>query len=648
MRKLVLFILLFINIDSYCQNFVDIVKEEEKSVVLIKTYDKDGDPLLQGTGFFIDSVGKIVSNYHVFSGAYSAIIYTTDNKEYGLKELLKSSKDYDIIVFSINAPKNKIFNYVKFESKKPEKGEDIFVIGNPLGLENSVSKGIISGIHTIKELGSIYQITAPISPGSSGSPVFNFKGYVIGVASFQLINGQNLNFAIDINCVKKIITNDALLLPINVIKHLPKSKQESINIIDSLMDKQDTLSLYFVNEYIKQYPKSFEGYLNRAKIYSSSFTFNLCNLFDKTCEEKYIRLASSDFTQSIQIAPNNPKTYFERANAKYNYCRFKEKSSLEGWNLKSALEDLLKCEKIDGEYNKVNRLNLSANIKNELKDYKGELEAYDKIIRIEPNQSNTYTNRALVKYYHFNDTIGAIKDLDLAIKLEPLCNYFSWRASIKFATGDYSGTLTDLNKIINDCSNSIYDGSDTYYLKSSVLYKIDGDINDALAAINIAISKRNSNSFFPLNADDSKLFYQRALVYKQLNKYQSALIDVNKVFELTGKDLTKYDYYLRSSIKKGMNDYIGALKDINKALELDVNDDYNNYFKGIIQNNLNDYIGAIISFTKAIELNPREPEYLIKRGLAKFLNNENGCSDWSKAGDLGDYEAYQYIKDYCK
>ena len=91
MRKLVLFILLFINIDSYCQNFVDIVKEEEKSVVLIKTYDKDGDPLLQGTGFFIDSVGKIVSNYHAITGKDSEREYLIG---LGAKEIILR-KDFE-------------------------------------------------------------------------------------------------------------------------------------------------------------------------------------------------------------------------------------------------------------------------------------------------------------------------------------------------------------------------------------------------------------------------------------------------------------------------------------------------------------------------------------------------------------------------
>jgi tetratricopeptide (TPR) repeat protein len=78
----------------------------------------------------------------------------------------------------------------------PSEGEDIFVIGNPLGLESTVSSGIVSAVRDIPAFGKILQITAPVSPGSSGSPVINSKGEVIGIATFIFTKGQNLNFAI--------------------------------------------------------------------------------------------------------------------------------------------------------------------------------------------------------------------------------------------------------------------------------------------------------------------------------------------------------------------------------------------------------------------------------------------------------------------
>src|SRR5205085_1707455 len=78
----------------------------------------------------------------------------------------------------------------------PEEGEKIFVIGNPLRLEGSVADGIVSAVREVPSLGRIVQITAPISHGNSGSPVFNMKGQVVGIVTIRVMNGQNINLAL--------------------------------------------------------------------------------------------------------------------------------------------------------------------------------------------------------------------------------------------------------------------------------------------------------------------------------------------------------------------------------------------------------------------------------------------------------------------
>src|SRR5207248_4620099 len=85
---------------------------------------------------------------------------------------------------------------LSLERTSPQEGESIVVIGNPFGLEGSVTNGIVSAVRDIPGFGRIIQITAPISPGSSGSPVVNMQGQVIGVATLQITGGQSVNFAI--------------------------------------------------------------------------------------------------------------------------------------------------------------------------------------------------------------------------------------------------------------------------------------------------------------------------------------------------------------------------------------------------------------------------------------------------------------------
>jgi S1-C subfamily serine protease len=84
------------------------------------------------------------------------------------------------------------------DSDRLQVGEEVVAIGNPLSLESTVSNGIVSAIRTVDE-GKFVQITAPISPGSSGGPLFNMSGEVVGITTSHLVGGQNLNFAIPIN-----------------------------------------------------------------------------------------------------------------------------------------------------------------------------------------------------------------------------------------------------------------------------------------------------------------------------------------------------------------------------------------------------------------------------------------------------------------
>jgi len=177
------------------QTLVDLVKKVKPSVVLIETFDKDNKPIGQGSGFFIDNKGRLITNHHVIEGAYSATIKTSTGKEYPVQGIVAKDTEADIVKLVVNLPDANI-TFLNLSVNVPSEGEDIFVIGNPLGLESTVSTGIVSAVRDIPTFGKILQITAPVSPGSSGSPVINSKGEVIGIATLVLKEGQNLNFAV--------------------------------------------------------------------------------------------------------------------------------------------------------------------------------------------------------------------------------------------------------------------------------------------------------------------------------------------------------------------------------------------------------------------------------------------------------------------
>ncbi|MGB6392035.1 MAG: trypsin-like peptidase domain-containing protein, partial [Candidatus Acidiferrales bacterium] len=185
-----------------------IAKAANGVIVSIITSDKDGHPVAQGTGFLVSKDGRIVTNYHVIKGASSAIVKLPDGAFYDVDGVVAFDKARDLAVIKAHGQNFRVVTLGN--SDRVQVGEEIVAIGSPLSLESTVSSGIVSGIRTIKEEGGKFlQITAPISPGSSGGPLFNMAGEVVGITTLYLKGGENLNFAIPINDAKRLLSADS-------------------------------------------------------------------------------------------------------------------------------------------------------------------------------------------------------------------------------------------------------------------------------------------------------------------------------------------------------------------------------------------------------------------------------------------------------
>lgn len=165
------------------------------SVVTVTAYYRNARRSKVGSGFFIEEQ-QIVSNWHVVSGANKIQISTADGRIFTVRRVTGFNLSSDVVMLTIDKPEPAVRPLPVLRSL-PERGERIFVIGNPLGTwKGSVTDGIVSAIRKVPGVGEIIQITAPISMGSSGSPVINMEGEVIGMASLMDVRGQNLNFAV--------------------------------------------------------------------------------------------------------------------------------------------------------------------------------------------------------------------------------------------------------------------------------------------------------------------------------------------------------------------------------------------------------------------------------------------------------------------
>ena len=184
----------------------ELVRRIKPSAVAIETFDAKGATISRGSGFFVAN-DKVITNRHVIEKSNRVEIHLIDGKKFVAKGVLAIDGEGDLALLQVDVPPNSVAA-LPLVQNAPQEGESIVVIGNPFGLEGSVSNGIVSAVREIPGYGKIIQITAPISPGSSGSPVVNMRGQVIGVATLQAAEGQSINFAVPSSRIAQLKIGD--------------------------------------------------------------------------------------------------------------------------------------------------------------------------------------------------------------------------------------------------------------------------------------------------------------------------------------------------------------------------------------------------------------------------------------------------------
>ncbi len=226
-----------------------IAKAANGAVVSIIMSDKDGQPIAQGSGFVVSKDGHIVTNYHVIKSGVAAIVKLPEGAFFVVDGLLAFDKERDVAI--IKAHGENFRTITLGDSDRVQVGEEVIAIGNPLSLESTVSNGIVSAIRTIEnEGGKFLQITAPISPGSSGGPLFNTAGEVVGITTLYLKGGENLNFAIPVDDAKRLLRGNISKLrdfPNEASEGRPSSNgflSNSEICLDGLINTVETPFLY--------------------------------------------------------------------------------------------------------------------------------------------------------------------------------------------------------------------------------------------------------------------------------------------------------------------------------------------------------------------------------------------------------------------
>jgi len=172
----------------------DIAALATPATVTILALARDGDTLSQGSGFVLRADGVLLTNYHVLRGAANAVVVLSSGERFTRVRVLDADSLLDLALLKIPAAG---LTALASRTSTPRVGERVVAIGSPFGLSRTVTDGIVSATRMIggREL---IQISAPISPGSSGGAVLDASGKVFAVSTSQLKAGQALNFAVPV------------------------------------------------------------------------------------------------------------------------------------------------------------------------------------------------------------------------------------------------------------------------------------------------------------------------------------------------------------------------------------------------------------------------------------------------------------------
>lgn len=510
------FILFLLGTAEYANSqnsIVELVKKVKTAIVQVKTYDTDGEPIKLGSGFFVTDDGEVITNRHVIVGSNIIRIFLSPTDSFEVKNILSEDKISDLVKMKIDGHKTR-FNSLSISDYIPEEGEEIVVIGNPLGYESSISNGIVSAIRNLPGLDKYIQLTAPISQGSSGSPVFNMKGKVVGVATLQVVGGQNLNFAVpaqkifDMKTVQYKSCKDWLIQ--NSDKKSENAREYFYQGRSCLIDGNYETATEYITKAIKIDPNQAEYYTNLLFCYAflndSSGVENIFKMALKHHPKNdtlYIVMgvyyqaknnfdrAEILFKKAIQINSSSDQAYVlladrgsDKEMCRYNHERSSVSDSLE--TKLNKMTDTIYCLK-PIEYLKkaiqIAPLNgyahtVLAQYYQAMKRYEDALDEFKIATNIKSSESNARVYLGLL-YKEFKNFEKAQSEIQKAIDISPR------NAFARYSLGTIYNELLDLENAIKyfkqaiDLSNSLFVPL-SYRLELAMTYWNNGQRDKAL------------------------------------------------------------------------------------------------------------------------------------------------------------------------
>ena len=254
------------------------------SVLTLHCFDDKGVQIGQGSGFVMRADGVAVSNWHVAKDAHSMTATNGTGQNFSVAKVINLDETNDLVVLQLSAEEGQSPVFVPLQpadARTVAPGQRVYTLSAPQGLSQTVTDGVLSAVRSA-EGQQLLQFTAAISPGSSGGPVFNERGEVIGVVMGMLTTGQQLNFAIPIDVALRLLAEPARpsVLASSPADQDRKTRQEPIETLF-----QRGVSAYRARRYVEA-ARWFERVLtvapnNSAALFNAGLTYAGQEDFDK-------------------------------------------------------------------------------------------------------------------------------------------------------------------------------------------------------------------------------------------------------------------------------------------------------------------------------------------------------------------------------
>ena len=482
---------------SLAQSVPELAKKALAATVSLEMQDSNGDTLGHGSGFFVRP-NLIATNFHVIDGAakgYARLVNTAIT--YPIEGFTATDETNDLALLKVTA--HGVTPLPLGDSDAVQIGETVYVAGNPLGFEGTFSDGIISGRRDSAGKKERLQMTAPISPGSSGGPVLNRKGEVIGVSTslYNPLFGQNLNFAVTSKALQALLAQSGLPKP------LPYRAAASY-------------FTYLLRGHERNLSGDFEGALREfthaIRLDSDEAGGYFLRGMTKAALGKH-SAAILDYDEAIRLDPNDALFYHNRGYAKAELRRYP-----------AAILDYDEAIRLDP--NDAHAYFNRGYDKAQLGQHSAAILDYDAAIRLDPNDAHAYFNRGYAKG-ELRRYPAAIADYDEAIRLDPnYANAYFNRGYDKAQLGQHSAAILDYDAAIRLDPNDANAYHNRGYAKAQL-----GQHSAAILDYNAAIR---------LDSNDANAYVNRGYAKRRLGRYPAAILDYDEAIRLDSTDANAY------------------------------------------------------------------------------------------------------------